>query len=199
MKSFYGISELVLDSNYLGKNGTGLRIEALRFYISNLRFVQDDSVTWKEKESYHLYDGALEKNTFNVIVPAALPFNTVKFDLGIDSLTNVSGAMGGDLDPTKGMYWTWQSGYINFKLEGKSEQCLNPKNEFQLHLGGYQHPHKSLQTITLRVRSKDQLMITFNVEKFLSSVDLRKQDHIMSPANEAVKLSAAAAGCFSIQ
>ena len=64
-------------------------------------------------------------------IPSNIPFSKLKFQLGIDSLTNVSGAMGGDLDPTKGMYWTWQSGYINMKIEGKSNSCKTRKNQFQ--------------------------------------------------------------------
>lgn len=199
INSFYGASELVLDSNYQGRGGAGLRVETLRFYISNLCFAQDDSVTWKEKDSYHLYDRASEKNTFNVTVPASIRFNKMKFDLGIDSLTNVSGAMGGELDPTKGMYWTWQSGYINFKVEGKSDQCSNPKKEFQFHLGGYQHPYKTIQTVSLSLTSKDQVHIVFDMEQFLKSADLQKQDHIMSPGDEAVRLSSVAAACFRIQ
>lgn len=199
VNAFYGTTRLVLDSNYIGREGGALKIETLRFYISNLRFTQDDSVTWKEKDSYHLYDRSSEKNTFNVSVPASIRFNKIQFDLGIDSLTNVSGVMGGDLDPTKGMYWTWQSGYINLKLEGKSEQCSNPKKEFQFHLGGYQYPYKTMQTVSLNLSSKDQVHVVFDVEQFLRTVDLHKQDHIMSPDDEAVRLSLAAAACFRIQ
>ena len=57
--------------------------------------------------------------------------------------------MGGDLDPTKGMYWAWQSGYINFKMEGSCSQCLATKNNFEFHLGGYQQPFYAMQTIEL--------------------------------------------------
>lgn len=39
------------------------------------------------------------------------------FLLGVDSLTNVSGAFGG-ASTIKGMYWAWNSGYINLKLKG---------------------------------------------------------------------------------
>ena len=69
------------------------------------------------------------------------------FYLGVDSLTNSNGAMGGDLDPTKGMYWTWQSGYINVKIEGKYSGCNTRNNKFQFHLGGYQNPFQTIQKI----------------------------------------------------
>ena len=84
-------------------------------------------------------------------------FNTIAFNLGIDSITNVSGAQGGDLDPTKGMYWAWQSGFINIKLQGTSNSCPPPKNEFEFHLGGYQYPFNSLQTIILKTGNEKKL------------------------------------------
>jgi len=48
----------------------------------------------------------------------------------VDSLANVSGAMSNDLDATKGMYWSWQSGFINLKIEGKSASCKTRKINF---------------------------------------------------------------------
>lgn len=196
IKAVYDGHDLVLDSNYLSRAEAELKIETLRFYISNLRLAMNDSVTWQERESYHLYDQSA-RNSFTLTVPANIRFNTLKFDLGIDSLTNVSGAMGGDLDPTKGMYWTWQSGYINFKLEGKSHQCQNPKKEFQYHLGGYQKPFDALQAVSLKTASKDVVMIRFDVKQFIEFADLAKEDHIMSPGANAVKLSFVASFCFS--
>ena len=78
-------------------------------------------------------------------IPEDTEFDAIQFNLGIDSLTNVSGALGGDLDPTKGMYWTWQNGYVNFKLQGTSDLCNNPKNEFEFHLGGYLKPFNNYE------------------------------------------------------
>ncbi len=198
VRALYGSNELALDSNYLNGAGEELKFETFRFYISNLRLAMNDSVTWQEKESYHLYDRAVEKNSFTLTVPGTIRFNTFTFDLGIDSLTNVSGAMGGDLDPTKGMYWTWQSGYINFKLEGKNHQCQNPKKEFQYHVGGYQKPFDALRTVSLATGPKDKVVIGFDVKQFLRSTEPGKQDHIMSPGAAAVKLSLAAVSCFSL-
>ena len=39
--------------------------------------------------------------------------------LGVDSVLNYNGVHEGALDPINGMYWTWQTGYIHCKLEGK--------------------------------------------------------------------------------
>lgn len=92
-------------------------------------------------------------------IPEGLGYDAFRFNPGIDSLENVSGAFGGDLDPTKGMYWAWHSGDINFKLEGHSAGCGSRDNAFQLRLGGYQAPHASLQTIHLAVAQGPRLPI----------------------------------------
>lgn len=111
------------------------------------------------------------------------------FHIGIDSATNVSGAMGGDLDPTKGMYWAWQSGYINVKIEGTSSVCNTRNHEFQFHLGGYLPPHYALQTLHFPVKNPQQIQIDIDIQKFLKNIDLARQNHIMSPSKEAVVLS----------
>jgi hypothetical protein len=113
-------------------------------------------------------------------VPKTLPFNRLKCNLGIDSLTNEAGAMGGDLDPTKGMYWAWQSGYVNFKMEGKSPICPTWKHKFQLHLGGYLAPFNALQTLDFKVKN----------------IDLKQQHTFMTPDENSVAFAKKASQCF---
>lgn len=57
------------------------------------------------------------------------------------------------------MYWTWQSGYINAKLEGKSNLVNTPTHAFAFHLGGYLNPFQTLQTISIPCTTKDKLTI----------------------------------------
>ncbi|MCB0479666.1 MAG: hypothetical protein KDC84_15975, partial [Crocinitomicaceae bacterium] len=125
--------KLANESQYFGKDS--IQISEFRFYVSNLVF-EREGTGFMEQESFHLVD-IFGQNNFDVNFPPFFKFDTLEFYLGIDSITNVAGVMGGDLDPTKGMYWTWQSGYINLKLEGKSPKSPTSKNEFQYHLGGY--------------------------------------------------------------
>jgi hypothetical protein len=123
-------------------------------------------------------------------------YDKFQFDLGIDSTTNVSGAMGGALDPTNGMYWTWQSGYINFKLEGRSISCDTRNHEFQFHLGGYSIPFSSLQTITFSVKNSRDFILVLDLSQLLNNIDLAKQNHIMSPSLEAIEFSKIVAKSF---
>jgi len=184
------------DSTYYLKNKATVKFETLKFYISAIQLLNNTKSVWLEKNSYHLCTTDSITNTLKIKLPTNIKFNALKFNVGIDSLTNVSGAMGGDLDPTKGMYWTWQSGYINFKLEGQSSLSSHSKKEFQLHLGGYAPPLSALQTITLAVKNKSKIDIVFDVEQFVNSIDLSKQHHIMSPNTQAVILSQLVAKCF---
>lgn len=199
-KTVLGKNNLVLnDSVYNLKNTNTVIFKTLKFYTSNFELLQNNKIVFKEKNSFHLVTADSVNKNITLSVPSKLQFNTLKFNLGIDSLTNVSGALGGDLDATTGMYWTWQSGYINFKLEGKSNVCNNPKKEFQFHLGGYTNPLNALQNITLNVETKNITNVVFDVKQFIEEIDLSKQNHIMSPNSQAVTLSQQAAKCFKIE
>jgi hypothetical protein len=121
--------------------------------------------------------------------PAAIAFDAIQFNVGIDSVTNVAGAMGGDLDPTNGMYWTWQSGYINIKLEGRSNKCVTRNNAFTFHLGGYQFPFNALQNVILPIQQREQINVVVDLQKFFTSFDLTTQNQIMSPGKSAIFLS----------
>ena len=196
VQALFGNSNLQLDKFYKLKSGDSVKIETLSFYISGIELLNSGVSVWKEKNSFHLIDVS-KKNAINI--PSNIKYDHIKFNLGIDSVTNVSGAMGGDLDPTKGMYWTWQSGYINFKLEGNSNLCATKKSEFQFHLGGYQYPANSLQTIQLSTKENQNINIVLDLEKVFSQINLSKQNHIMMPGKEAVSISKNIAHLFSIQ
>ena len=185
------------DSEFQTNDSNDLQIEVLKFYISNLKFLKNTTVVLEEKNSFHLVDASqINPMLISISNEKNIDFDEFQFSLGIDSITNVSGAMGGDLDPTKGMYWTWQSGYINFKLEGKSTVCETRNNEFQFHLGGYQLPNYCLQTLRFPVHSKSVLNLQLDVQCILEAIDLTKTTHVMSPTTEAVLLSKIVADSF---
>ena len=107
--------------------------------------------------------------------------------------------MGGDLDPTKGMYWAWNSGYINFKLEGTSPLCQTRNNEFSFHLGGYSQPYPSFQTIKLPIKKSKELTVVVNFADFFDQVNLTKQNKVMSPGKLSQDLSIQLTKLFSVR
>ena len=193
-------NKLELNKQYFIVNSTNsIQIETLKFYISNMEFYNTEQLVFKEKNSFHLID-AEDSTTFNLMINLKpnINFNQIKFNIGIDSITNYGGAMGGDLDPTKGMYWTWQNGYINFKIEGKSNLSIAKSNDFLFHLGGYQNAFSTLQTIQLPVQNSQVIPINMAIDKWINEIDLAKQNHIMSPSKEAVFLSNKLSTIFSV-
>ncbi len=193
----YGDAPLELER---GQPYDGYVFTTLRYYISNIQLYDRGKLQWEEQNSYHLLDlSATNTLKLNLAVPESLSYDQIRFHLGIDSTTNVSGAMGGDLDPTKGMYWTWQSGYINFKLEGTNPACPTRKNEFHFHLGGYAAPFATIQTVQLKVSNNKSIQIIGDISKLLKDIDPAEQNTVMIPGKEAVMLSRKAAGIFSIK
>lgn len=188
---------IILKTESYPLKGEALHIETLRFYLSNITFLKAGSVVWQEAASYHLVDAEEEASLhLSLQIPESTTFDQLEFLLGIDSTTSVSGAMGGDLDPTKGMYWSWNSGYVNFKLEGTSPLCDSRNHEFQYHLGGYLPPFQSAQVVQLQVSRAESLEIGLDIGTLLQQLDLSQQTHIMSPSAKAQQMAAIVATLF---
>jgi len=170
---------------YSKSNKDSVTITNLKFYLTKFSLIKSLKTVWQEDNSYHLIDISDPKSlSFIFNLSENIDFDEIHFLFGTDSLTNVSGVMGGDLDPTKGMYWAWNSGYINFKIEGNNN--LIP---FEFHLGGYAPPFQTAQKITLKTNNKNNLNIKLNIVKFLEQLNLTEQTNIMSPGKEAKRLS----------
>jgi hypothetical protein len=193
--------KLVLDERIqLPSESESITITTLKYYISSIQLLWQGKTVFSESDSHHLIN-VEESNscTIPLHVPKNILFDQMVFCVGIDSISNVSGALGGDLDPTLGMYWTWQSGYINFKLEGIHPKCPARKNEFQFHIGGYQKPYYPLQEIKLSIPNTKQIDIYLQVEKLMVNLDFKTLHHIMMPGKEAMEFSNRFTQMFSTQ
>lgn len=205
MQPIFLEKNIVLDEPLFDKNGDSLAIHELKFYLGNFEFLKNGQVVFQEK-SHRLVDVENEKSlVLDFDMPENPDFDSLRFDLGVDSLTNVSGAMGGDLDPTRGMFWTWQSGYINFKLEGFFEKCPARNGEFQFHLGGYLQPFQTVQRLNINAMRasnpsglQSRIQIDLDLSPFFEKTDWAKKPGVMSPGGEAVRLSEVLAKSFSI-
>lgn len=175
-----------LSTPYKTSDNSSIEFDQLKMYVSGFRLLNNDKIAWEEKSSFHLLDfGDTSTTNWRWSIPTNIDYTKIQFTFGIDSLTQVSGVQGGPLDPTTGMYWTWQTGYINFKLEGKSDQCPSRLNQFQLHIGGYAFPHNTSRQITLAVNDKQNLNFNIPLNKLVDTWDLTTEHHIMSPGEPA--------------
>ncbi len=171
-------------------SGDSMAILTLRFYLGNFVFYKNGKETGQDNSGYHLLDMEDENSLSIVLKPSnGVNFDAIRFTLGTDSLTNVSGVIGGDLDPTKGMYWAWNSGYINLKIEGYAAKCPTRNHQFQFHIGGYMPPFKTVQMIELTGLKQLEIVVDMELSVFFENVDLGEAHNIMSPSEAAVQLA----------
>jgi len=198
---FWNDQKIVLDENYFLQNQESISIQTLKYYISSIQLLKNKKVVWKETKSFHLIDeeDSSSKNIKIAKTPIDIDFDDIVFNIGIDSATNYRGVQGGDLDPTNGMYWTWQNGYINFKIEGKSTFCKTRNNAFQFHIGGYENGLATLQKVSLKINKKNPLEINLDIEKLFEKINLSNQNEIMQPCKEAVEIANKLPLLFNIQ
>ena len=163
-----------------------IKISKCLIYLSNFKFYNQSLLVFEDKAKAHLID-LIDPSPLQFIMPKNLQYNWVEFNIGIDSSTSVAGVLTGDLDPRKGMYWAWQSGYINFKLEG----ILNTKVQqpFQYHVGGYANKLNAIQTNSFEVYPNNKYTLSFNFMPMLQYCLAQKQFEVMSPQLKAVQLA----------
>lgn len=196
-KPVWGSEDLIYNKKYTVENDE-IIITEFTFYVSDISFLKDEKIVFQPSEKYFLLNFESNLN-IPIHIDSSIDYNAIRFNLGIDSLTNVSGAMGGDLDPTKGMYWTWQSGFINFKLEGTSMRCNTKNKQFEFHIGGYAYPYETLQKITINTNRTTKLEILIDIEKFFDGIDLAETNAIVSPGADALKMAKTFGKIFSIR
>jgi len=176
-----------------------IKISKCVIYLTNFKFYNQTELVFVDANQVHLVD-LLDPSPIQFNIPTNQIYNRVEFNIGVDSSTSVAGILTGDLDPRKGMYWAWQSGYINFKLEG----ILNAKVQqaFQYHIGGYAGKLNAIQTKAFEVYPNNKYTLTFNFMPMLQYALAQKQFEIMSPQLKAVHLAKLLSGnttCTKVQ
>lgn len=148
----------------------------------------NNSVYTLEKLTFYLYTNSTKKYyLIDLSDSTRLSFNvsdTSRFvGLGVDSTQTMQGVYDGDLDPALGMFWTWQTGYINLKVEYKDEN----NEEYQFHIGGYSGSQNTFRP--LNSPSKTSNTLVFQFEKFVGFVLGNKLNSVMSPGKKAVLIA----------
>lgn len=177
-----------------------IQFSSLKWYCSSLWVKFSDGSLWHDPKAHRLIDFT-DKETCRINVPhlSDARITAIHFQLGVDSLTQAAGAMGQDLDPTNGMYWTWQSGYIHAKIEGTSSLSSHRKKEFALHLGGFKHPFNTIRQVHLPVDvPKKELLIVVDMASFTNACSFSSHHHIMSPSETACVLASQFASSFQL-
>ena len=141
-----GDDDLVLGTVYINSSNETFTLSKLNYYISNIKLRTNDDREFvvPQDSSYFLVMEDDEESQEVVIknIPAG-DYNQITFTIGVDSVRSKMDITErqGVLDPAQGhdgMYWTWNSGYIFFKMEGTSPAApADADHKFYYHIGGY--------------------------------------------------------------
>ena len=144
---------LELQHVYLTQNNDSISFSTLKIYFSDFRFKDKISGRITSIDTLIFYDLA-DSSTHSFFNDLNLSnYESVAFTLGLDSSKNVSGELENAYDPLLGMYWAWNTGYINLKIMGESSAVPTNSHEFEFHLGGYRSPFDTAQTIQIDLNS----------------------------------------------
>ena len=92
------------------------------------------------------------------------------------------------------MFWTWNTGYIFLKLEGKSAASSATGKIFEYHIGGYKQPSNCIRTVNLKfetpliIENGKQVSINIHVNaaellKTPTSIDFSKLPTVTDSKN----------------
>jgi len=194
---FNGQPLLLNDQYYIAPRGDSVYIEEFKFYISSLQLQGDRH--FAEPNSFHLVDA---EDTTSLRFAIDMPvgnYQSLDLNIGIDSATNMAGALGGALDPINGMYWAWNTGYINAKLTGHSNRCVTLHHAFEYHIGGYIPPYNTLRKVRLSlanavVQANKTTIVTINADiaewfKSPATIDITKTNSVVIPGKESMGMA----------
>lgn len=185
----FNTTEVSKGTPFISAKGDTLSLETFKCYISNVKLEFTDKTQYKESNSYHLLDlDSVHSFKFELPKTTNKKISKITFNVGIDSTTSTSGIQNGVLDPMNGMYWAWQSGYINFKIEGKSSSCNTRHHKFQFHIGGYRAPNDAMRTVALNCKDNN-IVIAIDLATFFKEIELSKDNTLMIPGAKAMELA----------
>ncbi len=203
-----GDQKLVLGtSKATNASGEDFTVTTLNYFVSNIELTKDNGQKISFPDKYFLVKQSDETSLTITLtdVPAANYIN-LKYTIGVDSVKSISDINQriGVLDPASygndNMYWSWNSGYIFFKMEGISS--LSPANsaglnKYQFHIGGFGGKSSitpnNIRSINLPLNTPATVRkdiapvahIIFDVSKVfnaINTISLAKSSVIMAPA-----------------
>lgn len=198
----FGNELLVPEQSYVMNNDT-VTINRFKYYVSHFYLTNEKGKKIILPLHYYLIDASDENSlTLSLDIPIE-NYTGIHFLLGVDSLRNVSGVQTGALDPLHGMFWTWNSGYIMAKLEGKASSSEIAGKQFTYHIGGFRTGHNTSRNISIPIPSfSQQLTIIADAKKWFNGphqLTIAKEPVCHSPGALAVRIANNYATMFSLK
>jgi hypothetical protein len=139
----YNANNLAFNTPYTNSNGEVVKINKLKYIVSNIVLTKADGTTFTlpKSQSYFIVDEATAASALLNLpnIPAA-NYTKVSFGIGVDQAQFNLGATGqGDflaLAQTAGMMWSWSAGYKFLAFEGTFiSSTVTTATSFMVHTG----------------------------------------------------------------
>ena len=164
--------------------GYEVKFEKMLLYISNVRFIESDGTVVNGPEIIFV-DASSDNNMVSFEIPEG-NYTRIEFSLGVPE--GLNGTDNPDFDASlydqnsplslsKGMYWTWNSGYRFILMDGRTNTDPMVDDVFETLLSIHTGKTYSFRSNGLSLNmnaAKDQtipLNLKFNIEGFLNYPD----------------------------
>lgn len=196
-----------LNQNFTLLRGEVVKFSTAQFYLGNFRLMDDDQNITAFADSYLLADPTVTHKKIGEM--DAMHYHMLMCNVGVDSATNkdfqpIDFADGHPLAPLlNNMWWSWNAGYIFFKLEGQVDRDADGifDDDFEYHIGTNANILNLQKMIHSSIGAGEEMEINLVVDysQFFHSLDLSTdlQGH-MGPANVVAQLKTNAMSAFSI-
>ncbi|MBX3163173.1 MAG: hypothetical protein KF900_01725 [Bacteroidetes bacterium] len=182
-------------------NGDSFTVNKFNYYISNIKLKRADGTIFSEKESYHLNKHLDSQTSFTISKVPTGNYTQIEFLIGVDSVRNHSGAQTGDLDIANDMFWTWNSGYIFFKLEGSCKTSDPNSFGYSYHIGADNLIKKCTFNLSTNITAKKekQALVTFKtiIDSIFSGIGF-DDIHAASGGKQAALIAGNYKNMFSV-
>lgn len=206
LEHFWGNDVFSLNkANYLTPSNDTFEATLLRYHINHFQLQKIDGSWIDAPNVWHIVDLGITEELELGNLPSG-EFQKIRFTIGVeDSLTNYNNVLASKfIDP---MYWMMNSGYINFKFEGKSNSI--PNNAFAVHVGGYKYNEKTAKTFEfdlpeiLKTLGNENINVEFKVDMLEyfqnpNLIDIKEINVLHNPGEQAQKISNNWATMFKI-
>ncbi len=180
-----GIHEANFDSTFQTTSGRNFTIEDYRMYISNIILIKNDGSEFPITGKVILTNPATDEYDLGK-VPVG-NYKGFRFQIGLDSIINrTDPSIYPSSDPlsvqTPSIHWSWNSGYIFWKVEGKVDTTVaqnGPVNvDYLYHIGTDALKRQidfSTSAFTV-ISGQDQIVhLEFDLLAALSNVDMTSE------------------------
>ena len=206
-----GIHEANFDSTFQTASGRNFTIEDYRMYVSDIVLIKNEGSEFPITGKVILTNPETDEYDLGK-VPVG-NYRGFRFQIGLDSLVNhADPSVYPATDPlsvqTPSIHWSWNSGYIFWKVEGKVDTTIaqnGPVNvDYLYHIGtdAMKRPIDFSTDGFSVISGQDQIVhLEFDLLEALSNVDMTNEliTHTMDNPSIAVKIADNWQAAFSVE